>query len=134
MNNRRDFLKTSLIATGGMLAGGTARASSDVPFAGVIYTADNPGQWAGKVNSHAPKVAVDSGKVTITTDHPMSVKHYIVRHTLVTPEGEVLGATTFTPADEEPVSTHQLPEGYSGKLYATSFCNKHDFWLTELSV
>ena len=23
---------------------------------------------------------------------------------------------------------------YKGKVYATSFCNKHDFWLTEFSV
>lgn len=134
MNSRRDFLKTSLVATGSMLAGGMAHASTDAPFPGILYTATNPGKWAKKIKTHAPEVAVDGGKVTVTTNHSMSEKHYIVRHTLVSAEGEVLGAKTFTPTDEEPVSTHELPAGYSGKLYATSFCNKHDFWLTELSV
>jgi superoxide reductase len=59
--------------------------------------------------------------------------HYIVRHTVVLADGKVVGAKTFAPTDK-PVSSHALPAGYKGKVFATSFCNKHDFWVTEFTV
>ncbi|HFQ88772.1 MAG TPA: twin-arginine translocation signal domain-containing protein [Desulfobulbus sp.] len=135
MTDRRDFLKTSA-ATAALLALGTAgttRAGEQPAFSGIVYTRANPGQWAKKVASHAPQVTIDKGRVTIVTRHPMSAAHYIVRHTLVLADGTVVGGTTFSPADR-PESTYTLPAGYSGRLYATSFCNRHDFWLTETSV
>jgi len=101
-------------------------------LAGIIYTKDNQGKWKGKDGSHAPIVEIKDKKITITTDHGMSKKHYIVRHTLVTEAGDVIGAKTFSP-DDEAKSVFDLPEGES-KLYATSFCNKHDLWLTEVTV
>ncbi len=70
----------------------------------------------------------------MTTDHGMSVKHFMVRHTLVDADGKQLGAKTFIPEDGHAVSTNTLPENYKGKLYATSFCNKHDFWLAETVI
>ena len=129
MTTRRDFLKgaaAAVIATG---ISSKANAST-ATFPGVIYTSDSPGKWAKKVGSHAPVVSVESRKVTITTKHPMSEAHFIVRHTLVLEDGTVVGASTFTPADK-PESTYELPAGYTSKFYATSFCNLHDFWLTE---
>ncbi len=63
----------------------------------------------------------------------MSEVHYIVRHTLVAENGDVLGEKTFYPTDEQAVSSFEIPDGYS-KLYATSFCNKHDLWITEFSL
>jgi len=49
-------------------------------------------------------------------------------------DGVVLGSRTFTAKDPEAVSTYELPKGYSGVLLATSFCNLHDFWLTETKI
>ncbi|MDH3327788.1 MAG: desulfoferrodoxin family protein [Desulfobulbaceae bacterium] len=135
MIERRDFLKGSAIAVSALAVGvGTnAFASQSTSFAGIIYTKDNPGQWEAKVGSHAPEVKVEGAKVMIKTNHPVSDAHFIVRHTLVLEDGTVAGTTTFTPKDT-PESSYDLPAGYKGKIYATSFCNLHDFWLTEAAV
>jgi superoxide reductase len=135
MISRRKFMNTT-IATGiGIAVANTSnlQAASDNYPKGIIYSADNPGMWNKKINSHAPIVKVKENKVTITTDHGMSEKHYIVRHTLVTPDGNVIGENTFSPDDENAVSDFELPIGHN-KLIATSFCNKHDLWITEFSV
>ena len=134
MTDRRDFLKTTAVAASVMAFGSTATVfASSAPYAGVVYTKDQPGQWAKKVGSHAPEVKVEGGKVSLITKHPMSEAHYIVRHTVVLADGTVVGGKTFTPADK-PESSFELPAGYKGKAYATSFCNKHDMWLTEFTV
>ena len=106
-------------------AASESAASCPMP-AGIVYTAENPGKWSKKVNGHLPQVKVEGKTVTITTDHTMGEAHYIVRHTLVSEDGTVLGEKVFSPADDDAVSTVELPEGHSSKLYATSFCNKHD--------
>ena len=145
MQNRREFLKTSLIVAGSAIAAQSANAlasSHEDEHEGhasaypdnIIYTADKPGVWAKKDGSHAPQVSKEGNKVEIFTKHGMSEEHFIVRHTLVGQDGQVIGAKTFKPADEEARSEYELPEGYSGKLYATSFCNKHDFWMSEFAV
>ncbi|MCD6297595.1 MAG: desulfoferrodoxin [Deltaproteobacteria bacterium] len=136
MNDRRDFLKTSMLVAAGMVAAKAtnAFASSEKFPDGIVYTKDDPGKWAKKVGSHAPKVKVEGKKVTLTTKHPMSEKHYIVRHTLVSADGKVIGSKTFHPSDEKAISTYELPSGCGPKLYATSFCNLHDFWLTEFNM
>jgi len=136
MNDRRDFLKKSLLVATGMVLGSSVKvfASSGALLEGIVYTAENPGRWAGKEGSHAPKVQVDGLKVTITTNHPMSEKHYIVRHTLVTADGKVIGEKTFYPSDEKAVSTYELEPSHGAKMYATSFCNLHDFWVTEFTA
>ena len=136
MIDRRNFLKkTALVATG-MVIGGSAKASASMDTfpAGIIYTGENPGKWAKKVGSHAPKVNVEGKNVTIHTMHPMSEIHYIVRHTIVSADGTVLGEKTFYPSDKEAISTYELPPDHKSKLYATSFCNLHDFWVTEFSI
>jgi len=133
MNDRRDFLKKSIFLTAGMVVAksATAFASPGGFPSGVVYTKDNPGKWAKKVGSHAPEVKVEGKKVTLTTKHPMSEKHYIVRHTLVAADGTVLGSKTFYPSDKKAVSTYELPSDHGSRFYATSFCNLHDFWVTE---
>jgi superoxide reductase len=103
-------------------------------FTGIIYTADHAGKWSGKVKGHLPQVTVDAGKVTVFTDHSMSEEHFIVRHTVVSAAGEVLGEKTFSPKEAKAQSEFVLPEGASGTFYATSFCNKHDFWLTTFTI
>jgi len=135
MIERRDFLKGSAVAVSALALGiGTnVMASQSAPYAGIVYTKDSPGKWAKKVGSHAPEVKIEGGKVMLKTNHPMSDAHYIVRHTLVLADGTVVGAVTFTPKDQ-PESSYDLPAGYKGNIYATSFCNLHDFWLTEAAV
>ena len=87
-----------------------------------------------KVGGHAPKVTVEGKNVTITNKHVMSKKHYIVRHTLVSENGNVLGEKTFYPSDEKAVSTFTLPEKHASTFYATSVCNKHDLWVNEFTI
>jgi len=134
--NKRNFLKTTLLVASGAVISKSAFRSSkgDISFPGVIYTSKDPGKWSEKVGGHAPKVSIKGKEVTLTTDHTMSTKHYIVRHTLVTESGEVIGEKTFYPEDDAAVSTFQLPEKHSGRFFATSFCNKHDFWVTEFVI
>ena len=135
MIERRDFLKGSAVAVSALAVGlgSNALASESAAFSGIVYTKDSPGKWSAKVGSHAPEVKVEGGKVMVKTNHPMSDAHYIVRHTLVLADGTVVGATTFTSKDK-PESSYDLPAGYKGKIYTTSFCNMHDFWLTEAAV
>ncbi len=135
MRNRRDFIRMSLAASVGLAAGNApnAFAGSKTLPSGIVYTADDPGQWSRKVKGHAPEVSVQNNRVTIVTNHSMSEKHYIVRHTLVSGNGKVLGSKTFYPSDEKAVSIFDLSEGHTSGLYATSFCNLHDLWVTEFA-
>lgn len=135
MKNRRDFLKSGLAVSGAVLATKIVPAfAADSQFPkGIIYTKDNPGRWAKKVASHSPMVTIQGNQVTIETRHGMSEKHYIVKHTLVSGDGKVLGERTFYPSDKSAVSVFKI-EGKHRVLYATSFCNKHDLWVTEFTM
>ena len=135
MNGRREFLKGSLVFAGAAIAGSAVpvQAASTFPVA-LIYTKEAPGRWAGKEGAHAPQVTVEGRKVTVVTPHPMIQKHFIVKHTLLTPEGRVIGEKTFENTDPAAKSSYELPEGVRGTLWATSFCNLHDLWLTEFTV
>jgi len=135
MSSRREFIKGSVVAASLLTLGKVlpAKASAKT-LNGVIYTKDNPGKWGKKVGSHLPSITVENSKVTLETKHPMSEKHYIVRHTLVLEDGTVAGAKTFYPDTKNAVSIFDLPAGYKGKIYGTSFCNLHDFWLNEAMV
>ena len=138
MNDRRDFIKCGILA-GSVLAltsvsNAVASSTPATAYSNIVYTKDNPGQWAKKVGGHLPSITVEGSKVTVFTKHGMSEKHFIVRHTLVLEDGTVVGGKVFSPTDKEAKSTYDLPAGYKGKLYATSFCNLHDFWLNEATV
>lgn len=142
MSNRRVFLKSSLAVAAGLVVGQVSPVSANsvsLPK-GIVYTRNNPGKWSKKVNGHVPNVKVEGNKVTVTTTHGMVDEHYIVRHTLVSKNGNVLGEKTFNPSDAEAKSVFEL-SNVSSKyvwdsttLYATSFCNKHDLWVTEFEV
>ena len=140
MKTRREFIKVSMVAAAGVAAAGAAVAVPPLAFAatsypaGVVYTAKAQGKWEGKAGSHSPRVEVKGGKVTVKTVHPMKPAHYIVRHTLVTSGGKVVGENTFAYDAKEATSVFTLPGGTKGKLYVTSFCNKHDFWVSEVTV
>ncbi len=135
MYDRRDFLKTTAAAVSVMAftSAPLALATGSAEYKNIIFTTDSPGKWSGKQSIHAPQVTVVGDKVTLFTNHPMSESHFIVRHTLVLADGTFVGGKTFTAADK-PESTYDLPAGYKGKICATSFCNLHDFWLTDTAV
>ncbi|MCI5218695.1 MAG: twin-arginine translocation signal domain-containing protein [Candidatus Electrothrix sp. LOE2] len=138
MIDRREFLKTTAVAASAVaVASGTkvfaGEAAPAAPCAGIIYTEQQQGHWEGKAGSHAPKVTVVDGKVSVVTPHPMTELHFIVRHTVVLADGKVIGGKTFTHTDT-PESSFELPAGYKGKACATSFCNLHDLWVTEFTV
>ncbi len=142
MSNRREFLKLSLaVGTTGVLASCTANNEikpenmSSGLLSGIIYSRKNPGMWKTKVGGHAPIVSVEGKKITVETKHGMSKRHYIVRHTIVSPTGKVLGKNTFSPDDADPISVFEIPAEYKGKeLYVTSFCNKHDMWVETFTA
>lgn len=136
MKARREFLKGSLVIAGAAIVGNDAQAqASKRAFpAGLVYTKEAPGRWAGKEGLHAPQVTVEGKNVKVVTPHPMTEKHFIVKHTLLTPKGKVLGEKTFANTDTAAESTFELPDGFKGALWVTSFCNLHDLWLTELKV
>jgi superoxide reductase len=135
MKSRRDFLKGSLIVAGAAVVGRAVQVEAAGPFpAGLVYTKTAPGRWAGKEGAHVPRVTLEGGKIKVVTPHPMTKEHYIVKHTLLTPEGKVLGEKTFFYTDPVAESTYELPSGMKGTLWVTSFCNIHDLWLAETEV
>ena len=74
--------------------------------------------------------------LTVQTKHPMTEKHYIVRHTVVSESGQVLGAKTFS-WEDKPTSTYEIKLGDVGKserVFVTSFCNLHDLWLAHTKL
>ena len=106
----------------------------------IIYTKAQPGVWKGKDGGHVPTVACSKAEdklvVDVETPHGMSEAHYIVRHTLVSQCGKVLGAKTFTWKDE-PNSKYEIKltgECVGKPVYVTSFCNLHDLWLAEVKL
>jgi len=134
MNGRRDFVKKALAAGGAAAVVGTAKLGAATVFPpGIVYTQNAPGRWKGREGAHVPKVSVSGGTVKVVNTHPVTPTHYIVKHTLLIPEGKVLGEKTFASSDT-PESTYTLPAGFKGTIWVTCFCNIHDLWLAEVAV
>jgi superoxide reductase len=135
MQDRRDFLKTTAAAASllAISAIPPLAAAADMKFKNIIYTQDDPGRWEGKQGSHVPQVTMTGSKVAVVTKHSMSSEHFIVKHTLVLANGTYIGSKTFASTDK-PESEYELPAGYKGKFYVTSFCNLHDLWLAEATA
>jgi superoxide reductase len=141
MASRREFLATLSAGTAGVtLLQGCAPKGGGIGTlpANLLYTSASQGQWDGKGGSHLPNVNIDkgSGTVSMETKHGMSAAHYIVRHSLVAPDGSVLHAHTFAPTDEKAASQAELKEKLQGltMAYAMSYCNLHDLWVAEVRI
>ncbi|WP_143814733.1 desulfoferrodoxin family protein [Magnetofaba australis] len=140
MISRRALIQAAAVTGVGVVASAApARAMQPVDAkmaGGVYYTAAYPGRWSGKAASHAPRITVtpqaDGAKaVEIVTEHKMhGYKHYIVKHVLLDANYGFLDETVFNPESDEAKSTHTLPPGYTGPVYALSMCNLHDVWLS----
>jgi len=135
MKNRRDFMKTSLVASAGVIAASVlpASAAENTKENIFTYSQKNQGRWEGKAGSHAPVVSVEGDKITVETKHGMSEMHYIVKHSIVTDTGEVLGEQVFYPSDKKAISVFEI-KGKHKEVYALSFCNLHDLWVTEFTI
>lgn len=131
---RRDFATSTILGMAMAAALPVAsRASSADPEENILFTESDPGHWAKVVALHIPQTTVSGGKLTIKTPHPQSEPHYIVSHTVVLADGTFVSRKTFSYQDE-PVSEHTLPAGYSGKVTVTSTCNQHDWWVKTITV
>jgi superoxide reductase len=132
MNSRRNFLKKSVAVSTVALTAATipamAKANSEANI--FAYSKENPGRWEGKAGSHAPVVTVKNDTVTIETKHGMAPAHYIVKHTLLSKTGEVLGEKVFFAHDKKAISSFTIKGGIS-EYYALSYCNLHDQWVTK---
>jgi len=133
MQRRHIATSAFTAAAAALIFPAAARAESFHHAENVIFTAEEPGHWAGVEALHVPVATVGGGVLTVKTPHPMSEAHYIVSHTVVLSGGKFLDRKTFTWTDE-PLSSHALPAGYSGKVTITSTCNLHDFWVKTIEV
>lgn len=133
MNRRHAATSALTAAAASLILPAAARAQSMHHDQNVVFTAENPGHWAKVEQLHVPVITAADGVLTIKTPHPMSQPHYIVSHTVVLAGGKFLDRKTFTWTDQ-PISTHTLPAGYTGKVTVTSTCNLHDFWVKTITV
>lgn len=113
---------------------------SDPKAGGIYYTLEAPGRWSEKAGGHAPKVELtkmedEKVQVQVVTTHPMKgFEHYIIKHQLLDASFAYLDEKLFDPnKDDEPISEFILT-GYSGPLYALSYCNLHDVWVSQVEV
>ena len=140
--NRRSLIQASVIgaAAGSLLTNSASAAGGKGgKFAGAVYyTKESPGRWEKKSAGHVPVIQSEmkDGKnlVTVTTPHEMTAEHYIVKHTLLDENMNVVGEKVFYPdQNKAAISSYEISH-YKGKLYAVSLCNKHDTWVAESSI
>ena len=150
MSERRNFLKLVAAGPAGALLlpmfseTGAGTMAADLESAAdvlgklpdnIIYSAAHPGVWKGKEGSHIPAVDVkksgDKLSLRVETKHGMSESHYIVRHTVVTDCGKVVGAKTFK-WNDEPTSEYEFElDGKCKQFFVMSYCNLHDLWVAN---
>ena len=143
--NRRHFLYTgSAVAASALVpriqAEDYPAAPDDNTLLGnVIFSADQPGRYAKKAQGHLPRITItktpQGQTVQVETNHEMNgYTHYIVKHQLFDQNFTLLAEHMFNPKTEpKPVSEFHL-KNYSGTLFVTSMCNKHDVWLAQVDV
>jgi desulfoferrodoxin-like iron-binding protein len=108
----------------------------DVELEEAIYTAENPGPWAGKEKGHMPDIVfeqTESGfQVTVSVAHEMAPEkpHYIEWIKLMDAEGNILGETKFQHEDKKAEAIFSLSASQA-KLVALAKCNLHGLWQAE---
>lgn len=134
---RRHFITGSIATAGLGLTGNMALAAAPSLEGSVYYTTKKPGRWAKKAAGHSPIIETEktaSGLVAvIRTPHEMTAEHFIVKHVLMDENFNLLGEKVFDPA-KDPAALSSYNVAKASKLYAISICNKHDTWLSEVSL
>jgi superoxide reductase len=131
---RRTFLNAALASAAGLaLISEKTIAAEKAGLENIIFTESQPGHWKGKETTHLPIIERTGEGIKVTTPHPMTEAHFIVSHSVVLPNGQLLGRKTFTWRDA-PISTYALPAGLKGTITVTSTCNQHDWWVKEFVV
>ncbi len=140
--DRRNLLRVTaagaavgIVAPRSALAGSPAFNPLRAPMAGALYfTEDAPGRWSKKVTGHLPRFEREGNIIEVATGHEMNgFEHYIVKHQVFDQDFKLIAEKMFNPATDAPVSRHDI-SGHGGRIYALSFCNKHDAWLNALDV
>lgn len=130
---RRAFIATTLTAAAGLAVASRTDAAPETTLENVVFTQGDPGHWKSLEEIHVPVVTVSGTTMTVHTPHPMTEAHYIVSHTIVLEGGKFLSRKTFA-WNDQPTSQHTLPANYKGRVTVTSTCNRHDWWLKEMTV
>ncbi|MFH1375547.1 MAG: desulfoferrodoxin family protein [Patescibacteria group bacterium] len=94
----------------------------------LIYTAENPGEFAEKKEKHIPVIEIDGSTVKVRVgieEHPMEPAHYIEWIALYQ-DGEELARQDLTP-DDAPEATFDNIENID-KLKVREHCNIHGTW------
>jgi superoxide reductase len=135
MDRRKFIALGSIASTLAVPAIGRAATmgGADTKLPNLVFTEQDPGHWGALEKLHVPQTETMGDTLKVTTPHPMSEPHYIVSHTVVLEGGKFLSRKTFNWKDK-PVSEHKLPMGYKGRIYVTSTCNLHDFWVKEIDI
>ncbi len=141
--DRRNFIQLGFAGIGstfvapGLVLAYTSEQQSMA--GGVYYTADAPGRWGKKVQSHFPNIELEKGqdgaKIHVQTRHTFDgYDHYIIKHTVLDKDFNFIAENVFNPLqDKEPVSEFSLGK-YSGPVYVLSVCNKHDTWMNIAEI
>jgi len=141
--NRRSFIRIGMagVATGTILPNIASALATDDTLSssklagGLYYTKESPGRWSKKAGSHSPIVSKTDAGVRVLTGHPMIAnKHWIIKHILLDKDFKFIAENMFDPAkDKVAMSNFDLAE-QKGLVYALSVCNKHDTWVTAITV
>jgi len=142
--NRRYFL--SIAAAGSafsvflpksLLAGRGGDLLKSKLAGGVFYTAESPGRWGKKVNSHLPQIVKlsEGNKIKVITAHPVEgYKHYIVKHIVLDKDFNFMAEHMFDPLKEKAPQSEFDMGDYKGVLFVMSVCNKHDTWINSFEL
>ncbi len=153
---RRDFLRNSALAAGGVLLASAAVAAPDgmMPklqaytevdqdlFRGINRVQD-PAKKTVLEQKHAPVIEapdkVKAGEpfsVTVTVAeivHPMIESHFI-QYVELFAGNEPAGRAEFRPGFNQPAVTFQLTLGKPVTLVAREYCNLHGLWESRKDV
>ncbi|NET34429.1 MAG: hypothetical protein F6K19_20790 [Cyanothece sp. SIO1E1] len=121
-------------------AASSSNLNDDPKAGGIYYTELAAGRWSEKAGGHTPKINAqkisdNEMKLEVVTSHPMDgYAHYIIKHQLLDSDFNFIEEELFDPEQgQEPKSEFTL-QNYSGTIYALSYCNLHDVWLSSIDV
>jgi desulfoferrodoxin (superoxide reductase-like protein) len=106
------------------------------------YTLDNAREWTDIAKFHAPtaKKSFANGKDAVIVEVPLpdaDFPHYIEKIGIMDIAGKELAAETLERGKGRPRTYAYFDKSilpWSGRVKVFAKCNKHDLWVTEISV